>query len=206
MKPRRHFFTPQFDLVPQSPPSLSSPPQSATSTSGEPQPAVEPSSSTTADLRPQCSYTSSDGRHCRMLRSPDHPDLCDHHAHLELKSLDRTPTLPLAAQLLGPVHDLRSAAAINAVMGNAFVQLADGRLDPRRAAILTYMAQLIMQTLKKVGWEKIDRSPTPDLEKALQARLKAPISKSSADKLIRTIYSAALQEAGPAALRLGNKD
>jgi len=137
-----------------------------------------------------------------MFRSHDHSELCDHHAQQELRALDRVPVLPLAAELLGPLKDLRSAAAINAVLGNALVLLADGRLDSRRAAILTYMAQNLMQTLKKVGWEKIDSSPTPNLEQALRATLRASVSKSEAQKLIRQLYGAALSEGGPSSLKL----
>jgi hypothetical protein len=131
-----------------------------------------------------------------MFRSADHPEFCDHHAQQELKALDRAAVLPLAAKLLGPLQDFRSAAAINSALGNAFVQLADGRLDPRRAAVLTYMAQLMFQTLHKLGWEQVDRSPSPNLQKALTSTLKTAVSKSDADKLISQIYSAALSEAG----------
>jgi len=158
-----------------------------------------------------------------MFPSPDHPELCDHHAQQELRTLDRAPILPLAAELLSisgedidpgrsrgrtgrksqtTITDFRSAAAINAVLGNALVQLADGRLDPRRAAILTYMAQNLMQTLRKVGWEKIDSSPTPNLEQALRATLRASVSKSDAQKFIRQLYGAALNEGGPSSLKL----
>lgn len=55
-----------------------------------------------------------------------------------------------------------------------------------------------MQTISKVSWEKIDRSPTPHLEKALKATLKTSVSKSDAHKLIRRLSAAALDEAGPA--------
>ncbi len=141
-----------------------------------------------------------------MFRSPDHPELCDHHAQQELRDLDHAPVLPLAAELLGPLTDLRSAAAINATVANAYVQLADGRLDPRRAAILTYMSQILLQTLSKIGWEETRRSPAPNLEKALKVTVKASVSKSGAEKLIRRFYAAALEEAGPAVLKKDEKN
>ena len=141
-----------------------------------------------------------------MFRSPDHPELCDHHAQKELRALDHAPVLPLAAEILGPLRDLRSAAAINATLANAYVQLADGRLDPRRAGMLTYMSQALMQTLNKVSWEKINRSPSPNLEKALKAGLKASVPKSEAEKLVRRLYAAALDEAGPDSLQIKASD
>jgi len=141
-----------------------------------------------------------------MFRSPDHPEFCDHHAQKEVRALDRAPVLPLAAQILGPLQDLRSAAAINATLANAYVQLADGRLDPRRAGMLTYMSQVLMQTLNKVGWEQIVRSPAPNLEKALKATLRTSVSKSKAEKLIRQLYAAALDEGGPASLQIKESD
>ena len=201
MKPHRFFVTPQFDRVPRSP---STPAPSTPSTTFTPANSASSSTSSTSapPIREQCTYTTSDGRHCRMFRSADHPDLCDHHAQKELRSLDRAVILPLAAQLLGPLKDFRSAAAINAAVGNAFVQLADGRLDPRRAAVLAYMAQLLFQTLRKVSWEEVDSSPSPNLERALKATIKATLSKSEAEKIAGQIFCSALDEGGPAALNL----
>lgn len=167
-----------------------------------PSPASAPASAPSSNLQPQsselrCSYSSSDGRRCRMFRAADHPELCHHHARQQLRALERTPLEPLAAEILGPIRDFRTAAAINAALGNMFVQLADGRLDARRAAVLTYMAQLMHQTLKRVGWEQIDRQPAPNLQAALATVLKAAKPKTKADKRAHAALSAVVLSHDP---------
>jgi len=165
-------------------PSSSTPSSSSTS-----------STSTLPDNR--CSYTSTDGRRCRMFRSSDHPDLCHHHAVRELRSLDQATLEPLAAEILGPIRDFRSAAAINAAVANMFVLLADGRLDTKRAAVLTYMAQFLNQTLKQVSWEQIDRQPSDNLRAALSAILKRAKPSHPVDKRIHAALSAAVLKSDP---------
>ena len=109
-----------------------------------------------------------------MFRHADHPDFCFHHAEQELKALGSVATVPLAAELLGPIQDFRTGAAINTALGNVWVQLAEGRIDPRRASVLTYIAQQMQQGLHRVGWEMIDRQPTASLQAALSAILGVP--------------------------------
>jgi hypothetical protein len=132
-----------------------------------------------------------------MFCAPDHPDLCHHHAQRELRALDSVPPEPVAAQVLGPVRDFRTAAAINSALGNLFVELADGRIDPRRASVLTYMAQTLQQTLKRVGWEQIDRQPTANLQAALSAVLKAAKPRTRADKRTHQALSAVVSSHDP---------
>ena len=109
-----------------------------------------------------------------MFRHADHPDFCSHHAEQELKALGSVGTVPLAAELLGPVQDFRTHAAINSVLGNLWVQLAEGRIDPRRASVLSHLGRVIHQTVKPLGWEMIDRQPTASLQAALSAILGVP--------------------------------
>jgi hypothetical protein len=132
-----------------------------------------------------------------MLRTPNHPEFCHHHAQQQLRALDRTPVEPLAAEILGPVREFRTAAAINAALGNIFVQLADGRLDPRRAAVLTYIAQGMFQTLKRVGWEQIERNPSPELQTALSAILKARMPGEEAARTAQDMPGSAADSGDP---------
>jgi hypothetical protein len=124
-----------------------------------------------------------------MLRASNHPEFCHHHAQQQLRALKCTPLEPLAAEIVGPLRDLRSAAALNSALANAFVQLADGRLDTRRASALTNMAQVIFQTLKPVGWEQIDRDPAPELRAALTTMLKLPKSNTKAAKFAQEVFN-----------------
>jgi hypothetical protein len=187
-----------FSPSPASSPSTTSSPSSISLTS--------PTSSTSSNPGPvekrpileRCSYKSTDGRQCRMFRSSGHPDLCDHHAQKELRALDRVLPDPVAAQVLGPVRDFRTAAAINSALGNLFVELADGRIDPRRAAVLGYLAQLLHQTLKRVAWEQIERKPTANLQAALSAVLKAAKPATREAKRTHQALSAVVLSHDPA--------
>ncbi|HUJ39796.1 MAG TPA: hypothetical protein VLW54_04560 [Candidatus Acidoferrales bacterium] len=153
---------------------------------------ISSTSSTYTDNR--CSFTSTDGRRCRMLRDPAHPDLCYHHAERELRSLAPGELEPLAAEILGPIRDFRSAAAINVALGNLFVQLADGRLDVRRAAVLTYIAQSIQHTVKSLAMESVDSDPNPGLRAALSAILRTAKPRCRSDKCIHNALSAVVAQ------------
>jgi len=118
-----------------------------------------------------------------MFRSPNHPEFCHHHAEQELRALDLAGTKPLAAELLGPIRDFRTATSLNAALGNLWVQLAEGRIDPRRASVLGFLSQLIQQTQKPVGWESIDRQPSPSLRTARSVALSVPIPAANPDKI-----------------------
>ena len=154
---------------------------STSSTSSKPQQHVSNFHRATKD--PVCTYSSSDGRRCRMFRSPNHPEFCHHHAEQELRALDLAGTKPLAAELLGPIRDFRTATSLNAALGNLWVQLAEGRIDPRRASVLGFLSQLIQQTQKPVGWESIDRQPSPSLRTARSVALSVPIPAANPDKI-----------------------
>jgi len=195
MKPRHPFFlTPQFDRISQ-PPALSATPSAISTTSPPaPQPVTEtlsatPSaptiSSTSLPSRPRCSWTSTDGRQCRMFRHADHPDFCTHHAEQELKALGDISVTPLAAELLGPIQDFRTGTAVNAALGNLWIQLADGRIDTRRASVLAYIGRQLQQGLKRVALEESWRDPSPSLQAALSAILRAPKLKSRSAKPIK---------------------
>ena len=60
--------------------------------------------------------------------------------------------------------------------------MADGRIDPRRAAVLGYLGQLLHQTLKRIGWEQHQDRPSPNLQAYLAAILKSARPKNRADK------------------------
>ncbi len=115
----------------------------------------------TPDLQPRCSHTTTDGRRCRNLRSPDHASLCSRHARRALAPSplppapvhspnDGPPTSDVSSALLGPIDDFRTAAAINHALGKLFILLAGNRIAPRQAAVLAYICQLLLQSLSEV--------------------------------------------------------
>jgi hypothetical protein len=130
----------------------------------------------------RCQYSSPKGRPCRMQRSATHPTLCHHHARQEERTAasDFKPADPtLALDLLGPVHDFRSAASINHVLGKLLVLLTTDRIPPRNAAVTAYICQLLLQSLGEVKNElyEVDNGQlhqSPELLKAVKQILKAP--------------------------------
>jgi hypothetical protein len=96
-----------------------------------------------------CHFSYADGRRCRMLRHPDHPGLCPFHSREERQALEseRIGT-ELAASLTG---NYLTASDINHVLGKVFTALAQDRISIKKAKALTYIAQLMLHSLR---WAK----------------------------------------------------
>jgi len=109
----------------------------------------------------RCEHTDYGGRRCRMIRSSTHPNLCHWHAVSEerklLEARERaartSPDFNVAYQLFGPVQDLRSAAAINHVLGRLVQLLAENSVSTRRAAVIAYSCNLLLHSLKELRYE-----------------------------------------------------
>ena len=136
-----------------------------------------------ADKR--CQYTTSDGRRCRTARLPD-SSLC-------LLHRQRQPAAPaksavegagdpdsIGPELLGPFEELKTATAVNHVLGKLFALLARNRIPVRNAAVLAYIGQLLLNSLPGVrretalaqglaGWERVVR-------RALQKQAQGAVS------------------------------
>jgi len=114
------------------------------------------------------------------MRPSGHPDLCAHHV-ARLRALDeKSGAAPqaLAAEILGPIRDFRTDAAINHALGRVFTLLADGRIDPRKASVLGYLCQLMQQSVTDVQREAWGFKDPPELQQLLKAIDKAPPSEA----------------------------
>ena|ERR1700693_1422888 len=158
----------------------------------------------------RCQQINSHGRQCRSLRAADQPSLCSYHARNV--ALDRHqsggPAHPtLAADLLGPVQDFRSAASINHVLGKLLVLLNTERITPRNAAVTAYICQLLLQSLPEVKDELYDvhNGPlydSPEYMKAIKQIVKAvplvhPAKSVSVPREVLPIHPAESETAGP---------
>jgi len=109
----------------------------------------------------RCEHTDHAGRRCRMIRSATHPNLCHWHAVSEERKLleareraARTgPEFNVAYKLFGPVQDMRSAAAINHVLGRLVQLLAENSISTRRGSAIARSCQLLLQSLKELRYE-----------------------------------------------------
>jgi hypothetical protein len=99
----------------------------------------------------RCTFATSDGRRCTSLVYPGHSSLC--HQHLS-KELEHTPpSEDIATDILSSIQNFQSAAAINAALGKIFALLAAGRIDRKDALTMSYMCQLMLQSLKEFKHE-----------------------------------------------------
>src|SRR5882672_6840357 len=94
------------------------------------------------DVATPCQFQFSDGRNCRMLRSPAHSSFCAFHARQELQLLE---SQRLGDEISTPLHgNFLTATDINHVLGKLFTAAAQDRIPLRTAMALTYMAQVML--------------------------------------------------------------
>src|SRR6476646_3070572 len=102
-------------------------------------------------LTTRCQFPFSDGRACRMLRSPVHPSFCAFHARQELQLLE---SQRLGSEISASLHgDFLTATDINHVLGKLFIAVAQDRIPLRKAAALTYLGQVMLSSLPHVKQE-----------------------------------------------------
>jgi hypothetical protein len=111
-------------------------------------PSINNEPATTAT--PRCQHRSLKGR-CRQLATDPAKTLCFDHARSEQQAKnDFTLLAPLVRT---NADDFQSAAAINETLGALHNLLAEGRISPRRAAVIAYVDSLILRTLPAMAKE-----------------------------------------------------
>jgi len=123
----------------------------------------------------RCLFTFADGRRCCMPRCATHPALCFHHAREERQFRDADL---VSAELSSLSGEFKTASDINHVLGKLFALFAQGRLPTRNAAILAYIAQLLLHSVQSVKREirqvQGDRAWEETLLRAFANRLPPP--------------------------------
>ncbi len=136
-----------------------------------------------------CQQLTSDGRRCLMSRMKGHPSLCFVHAQRQQQLLDPKR---LAAELLGPFQDLKTANAVNHALGSLFLLVAQNRIPPRHAAILAYLGQLLLQSLSPVRSEIKDAWGYKSWDEALRQVLFNASQTQAPGRLTQTTIQASL--------------
>jgi hypothetical protein len=99
----------------------------------------------------RCQFQFSDGRCCRMLRSPAHSFFCAFHARQELQLIE---SQRLGDEISVSLHgNFLTATDINHVLGKLFTAAAQDRIPLRKAIALTYMGQVMLSSLPYVKKE-----------------------------------------------------
>src|SRR5256714_13842895 len=89
---------------------------------------------------PRCQHHMRKGR-CRMPAADPSGTLCLDHSRALDDHADHSAVLTRFSR------GFQTVEGINFALGDLFVLLAQGRISPRRAAVLTYMASLMLRTL-----------------------------------------------------------
>ena len=98
-----------------------------------------------------CQFPFQDGRHCRMLRHPNHSCLCIFHARAESQIVETERLgLELGQTLTG---DFLSATDINHAMGRLYVADAQDRIPNRNANTLARIVGTLLRSVKGVKTE-----------------------------------------------------
>ena len=93
---------------------------------------------------PRCQYRTQNGQ-CRMLAVDFSSTLCLYHAR---QALPEVPdTVDLLRSLTQPPAHFNNAQEITNALGALFSLLAQGRISPRRATSLAYIANLLLHNL-----------------------------------------------------------
>jgi hypothetical protein len=101
---------------------------------------------------PRCQHRSLKGR-CRQLTTDPARTLCFDHARAEQQAKN---DFTLLAPLVRSTEDFQSAQAVNETLGALHNLLAEGRISPRRAAVIAYVDSLILRTLPAMANEDGD--------------------------------------------------
>jgi len=111
---------------------------------------MKPQTANSAVLSLRCTYRTSGGRQCRQSASDAHSGLCpQHHAQQKQElAADHFKHLTTNFQFF------QTAQGINFSLMNLYQLLAQNRISPRRAAVLSYISSLLLRTLPQIDADK----------------------------------------------------
>jgi hypothetical protein len=152
-----------------------------------------------ADAPARCQHRTLKGR-CRLPATDPSGTLCFDHARAAIQAKNDASFIP---SLIRNLEDFQSATAINESLGAIHNLLAEGRISPRRGAVLAYVNSLLLRTLPAVqeenppkivfDWARVNApdhkpaSPSPDATSATPSST-AP-SQQSAISAFRSLQS-----------------
>jgi hypothetical protein len=111
---------------------------------------MKPKSAKSVVLSFRCTHLTSDGRQCRRLASDAQSGLCLQH-RAEQKQVEAADHFPYLSRNF---QYFQTAQGINYSLMNLYQLLAQNRISPRRAAILSYISSLLLRTLPQIQSDK----------------------------------------------------
>ncbi len=111
---------------------------------------MKPQTPNAVVLSVRCAHRSSGGRRCRLSVSDPRSAFCAQHRseQLEEEAADHFPYLSRNFQLF------QTAQGINHALMNLYQLLAQNRISPRRAAVLSHICGLLLRTLPQIDADK----------------------------------------------------
>ena len=107
---------------------------------------MKPQSNSSTATSIRCAHFTSGGRQCRLLVSDVPSGLCPQH----LAQQKQKEAKNLHAPLLVNSQGFQTAQGINFSLTNLYALLAQNRISPRRAAVLSYISSLLLRTLPQI--------------------------------------------------------
>jgi len=95
----------------------------------------------------RCTYRFPNGRRCRLYIAEVDSSFCPAHSRLPENQCEPPDT---ATTLTANLTDFTSAAEINDFLSRLLLLLAQNRISPRKAAVLTYIASQLLRTLPAI--------------------------------------------------------
>jgi hypothetical protein len=99
---------------------------------------------------PRCAFRYLNRHQCRFPITPHTAPFCAKHSSFRPDDPD---SINLAPALLGDLTQLNSAVHMQTTLSKLFILLAQNRISTRKAAVLTYIIQQLLQTLPAVYYE-----------------------------------------------------
>ena len=112
-----------------------------------PHPIAKPNSS---NNYARCTHRYHNGRRCRISAAESDTQFCPIHAKLPENQIEAPD---VTATLTANLSEFRSAIPINDFLARLLLLLAQNRIGPRKAAVLTYITSQLLRTLPAIDRE-----------------------------------------------------
>jgi hypothetical protein len=103
-----------------------------------------------AVLSLRCAYRTADGRQCRLFVTDAHAVLCPQHRAQQ----EHQDAADHYQHLTTNFQYFQTAQGINHSLMNLYQLLAQNRISPRRAAVLSYISSLLLRTLPQIDADR----------------------------------------------------
>jgi hypothetical protein len=124
----------------------------------------------------RCLFRYPSGRRCRLPLGVSSSYFCHEHAHVQ-------PPAPgsgdLSPDLVGQLSDFQSAVNINRVLSNLLLLICRDRIALRRASVVAYTCNLLLQSLPHIDHEL--NPPVGEVEEIVEVIVNTPRPKRHAE-------------------------